>query len=188
MALIDRVLTDPAAAEALGALDERLRGGPIDWAAMVHDNKRAVADGILRSEVLRIGRELRVAIPDAPADTEDAVGELIACFPVYRSYLPGGRDHLDEAFALAREHRPDLADTLDVLLPILSDPQQPPALRFQQTVRHGDGQGRRGLLVLPLVPAHLAQRGRRRPLGLLRHHRRVARRDGRPASATGRTR
>ena len=57
--------------EALGALDERLRGGPVDWAAMVHDNKRAVADGILRSEVLRIGRELRVSIPDAPADTED---------------------------------------------------------------------------------------------------------------------
>lgn len=133
MALIDRVLIDPSAAEALGALDERLRGGPIDWTAMVHDNKRAVADGILRSEVLRIGRELRVAIPDAPADTEDAVGELVACFPVYRSYLPGGRDHLDEAFALARQHRPDLADTLDVLLPILSDPQQPPALRFQQT-------------------------------------------------------
>jgi (1->4)-alpha-D-glucan 1-alpha-D-glucosylmutase len=133
MALIDRVLTDPAAAAALGALDERLRGGPIDWAAMVHDNKRAVADGILRSEVLRIGRELRVAIADAPADTEDAVGELLACFPVYRSYLPGGRHHLDEAFALARRCRPDLAGTLDVLLPVLSDPHQPPALRFQQT-------------------------------------------------------
>ena len=43
---------------------------------MVHDNKRAVADGILRSEVLRIGRELRVVIADAPADTEDAVAEL----------------------------------------------------------------------------------------------------------------
>ena len=133
MALIDRVLTDPAAADALGAMDERLRGGPIDWATMVHDNKRAVADGILRSEVLRIGRELRVAVPDAPADTEDAVSELIACFPVYRSYLPGGRKHLDEAFALAREHRPDLTGTLEVLLPVLSDPFQPATLRFQQT-------------------------------------------------------
>ena len=29
--------------------------------------------------------------------------------------------------------------------------------------RHGDGQGRRGHRVLPLDPAHLAQRGRRRP-------------------------
>ncbi|WP_426243101.1 malto-oligosyltrehalose synthase [Nocardioides sp. LHG3406-4] len=133
LGLLDRVLTDPAGAQPLGALDDRLRGGSIDWHRMVHDNKRAVADGILRSEVLRIGRELRVAIPDAPADTEDAVAELIACFPVYRSYLPGGRDHLDEAFALARKHRPDLGPTLDVLLPVLSDPSQPPALRFQQT-------------------------------------------------------
>ncbi|HXH80141.1 malto-oligosyltrehalose synthase [Nocardioides sp.] len=138
MALIDRVLTDPAAAMALGALDERLRGGPVDWPSMVHDNKRAVADGILRSEVLRIGRELRVAlsrsgVADAPADAEDAIAELLACFPVYRSYLPGGREHLDEAFELARRLRPDLDGTLDALLPVLSDPEQPPALRFQQT-------------------------------------------------------
>ena len=28
--------------------------------------------------------------PDAPADTEDAVAELLACFPVYRTYLPEG--------------------------------------------------------------------------------------------------
>ena len=138
MALIDRVLTDPAAVEPLGRLDERLRGATVDWAEMVHDNKRAIADGILRSEVLRIGRELRVAlsrsgVADAPADIEDAVAEIIAWFPVYRSYLPGGRDHLDEAFALARQHRPELDGTLAVLLPVLSDPEQPAALRFQQT-------------------------------------------------------
>ena len=63
----------------------------------------------------------------------DAVAELLACFPVYRSYLPGGREHLDEAFALARKHRPDLAGTLDVLLPVLGDPDTAPAKRFQQT-------------------------------------------------------
>jgi (1->4)-alpha-D-glucan 1-alpha-D-glucosylmutase len=63
----------------------------------------------------------------------DAVAELLACFPVYRSYLPEGREHLDEAFARAREHRPDLAATYDVLLPVLSDPSTPPARRFQQT-------------------------------------------------------
>ena len=27
----------------------------------------------------------------------DAVAELLACFPVYRSYLPEGRAHLDPA-------------------------------------------------------------------------------------------
>ena len=133
LALLDRVLTDPAGQAPLDALETRLRGEAVDWHAMVHDNKRDVADHILRAEVLRIGRELRVQIPDAPADTEDAVGELMACFPVYRSYLPLGREHLDQALAAAREHRPDLAATLDVLEPVLGDPASPPALRFQQT-------------------------------------------------------
>ncbi len=133
LALVDRVLTDPAGEAPLTALDDRLRGAPVDWHALVHDNKRRIADGILRAEVLRIGRELRVALPDAPADVDDAVAELLACFPVYRSYLPDGREHLDEAFAGAREHRPDLAATLDLLAPVLADPTAPPALRFQQT-------------------------------------------------------
>jgi (1->4)-alpha-D-glucan 1-alpha-D-glucosylmutase len=61
------------------------------------------------------------------------VAELLACFPVYRSYLPAGRDHLDEAFAAAREHRPDLADVLDDLVDVLADPSSPAAARFQQT-------------------------------------------------------
>ena len=133
LALLDRVLTDPAGEAPLTALEDRLRGEPVDWHALVHDNKRDVADRLLRSEVLRIGRELRVVLTDAPADTEDAVAELLACFPVYRSYLPEGREHLERALADARAHRPDLAATLDVLAPVLGDPEAAPALRFQQT-------------------------------------------------------
>ncbi len=136
LAHLDRVLTDPAGQAPLDALESRLRGGPVDWHAMIHDTKRAVADGILNSEVNRITREI-LAMGDASVTDEariaDAVAELLACFPVYRSYLPEGREHLDQAFALAREHRPDLADTLDVLLPVLADPDADPARRFQQT-------------------------------------------------------
>ena len=33
--------------EPLDALETRLRGAPVDWPALVHDSKRAVADGIL---------------------------------------------------------------------------------------------------------------------------------------------
>ena len=61
------------------------------------------------------------------------MAELLACFPVYRSYLPEGRKHLDHALAQARTRRPDLADVLDVLAPVLGDPASAPALRFQQT-------------------------------------------------------
>lgn len=138
LALIDRVLTDPAGEAPLTALEDRLRGTSVDWERMVHDNKRAVADGILHSEVLRITREVsRVLETRGESADEDAVadaiGELLACFPVYRSYLPEGREHLDQAFARAREERPDLATTYDVLEPVLHDEWSQPARRFQQT-------------------------------------------------------
>ncbi|HET8962150.1 malto-oligosyltrehalose synthase, partial [Nocardioides sp.] len=149
LALIDRVLTDPAGQEPLDLLETRLRGAPVHWEQLVHDSKRAVADGILGSEVRRIVRELsevEVRRPSGPEPrnpvTEagppvealvDAVAELLACFPVYRSYLPEGQAHVDQAFALARRHRPDLTATLDQLQPQLSDPESAPALRFQQT-------------------------------------------------------
>ena len=138
LGLIDRVLTDPDGEEPLTRLDDRLRGALVDWERMVHDNKRTVADSILHSEVKRITREV-LHLTDGAADTaleehvEDAVAELLACFPVYRSYLPEGRDHLDAAFAAARSQRPELSATYDVLEPILADPWTAPARRFQQT-------------------------------------------------------
>jgi (1->4)-alpha-D-glucan 1-alpha-D-glucosylmutase len=145
LAWVDRVLTDPAGRQPLDELESRLRGGPVDWHQMTHDTKRAVADGILGSEVRRIVRAVveegaQRLSRDRASDTEteppslvDAVAELLACFPVYRSYLPEGREHLDQAFALARKQRPDLADQLDALEPVLADPEQPAAKRFQQT-------------------------------------------------------
>lgn len=135
LAYVDRVLTDPAGEAPLTELEDKLRGAPVDWARMVHDNKRAVAVGILHSEVLRITRELGRVLDDAPDEdlVADAVAELLACFPVYRSYLPEGREHLDQAFAAARATRPDLAATYDVLEPVLADGWTAPARRFQQT-------------------------------------------------------
>ncbi|MGH3335519.1 MAG: malto-oligosyltrehalose synthase, partial [Nocardioides sp.] len=147
LALLDRVLTDPAAREPLDLLETRLRGAPVEWQQLVHDTKRAVADGILGSEVRRIVRELDPAVApsgvsrlvaDAPrtsttGDLVDAVAELLACFPVYRSYLPEGRAHLEGAHDRARTHRPDLAGPLDQVRARLSDPASPAALRFQQT-------------------------------------------------------
>ena len=135
LAFIDRVLTDPAGEAPLGALEGRLRGGEVDWHQLIHDTKRAVADGVLRAEVRRIVREVvsTGSTDVGPGELEDAVAELLACFPVYRSYLPHGAEHLDEAFALARQHRADLGAAYDVLAPVLHDPTADAALRFQQT-------------------------------------------------------
>ncbi|GEK78980.1 malto-oligosyltrehalose synthase [Agrococcus baldri] len=137
---IDRVLTDGSAADALDAIDAELRGGEsVDWAAMTHRTKRRIADTILRAEVLRLEREVLAAEGIGPAlsgegaPVADAIAELLACFPVYRSYLPDGLEHLGAAAERARRHRPELAATVDALLPVLGNARQPAALRFQQT-------------------------------------------------------
>ena len=138
LAELDRVLVDPAGRPRLDALDAGLRrDGGRPWTALIHDTKRAIADGILHSEVRRLGREVRAAGVTEPhqadADVDDAIAELLACFPVYRSYLPYGREHLDAALADAQQRRPELADTLSAVHGLLADPDQPAAIRFQQT-------------------------------------------------------
>ncbi|WP_150306733.1 malto-oligosyltrehalose synthase [Planctomonas psychrotolerans] len=137
LAAIDRVFIDPDGQDVLDVLDSRLRGrddsSPVSFAEMVHGTKRAIADGILRSEVLRIARLIPEGTGKGFDDVADAVAELLTCFPVYRSYLPFGREHLDEAAELARTHRPDLVDTIDALVPFLADPEHLAARRFQQT-------------------------------------------------------
>ncbi|GAB3652410.1 malto-oligosyltrehalose synthase [Nocardioides korecus] len=136
LGLLDRVLTDPAGEGPLTALDARLRGLPGtdgDWEALVHRQKRAVADGSLRAETRRIVRELPDLLPHPHEVLEDAVAEVLACFGVYRSYLPRGREHLDAAVAAARTSRPDLVDALDDVVHVLADPESRAARRFQQT-------------------------------------------------------
>ena len=125
---VGAVFVDPGGEAPLTALDTELAGGPVDFPAMVHDCKRAIADGILHSEVRRLAR----LVPDVP-DAEDGLAELLACFPVYRSYLPDGAEHLQEAVERARTRRGDLAGTLTTLRERLLRPDTELAVRFQQT-------------------------------------------------------
>ncbi|WP_104166297.1 malto-oligosyltrehalose synthase [Arthrobacter sp. SX1312] len=134
LADIDRLFTDPAGEHGL------TRSVPVaPFHEMIHGTKRGIADGILRSEVLRLAR-LVPATADLDADTTaDAIAELLTCFPVYRSYLPGGAEYLADAVRDAQVRRPDLADALAVLHPLLDPFLEGPgeltelARRFQQT-------------------------------------------------------
>ena len=133
LVLLDRVLTDPAGREALEAVENGARGHEVDWAALVLERKRAVASGTLLAETRRILRELPDLLPATWEQLEEAVAEVLAGFPVYRSYLPLGREHLEEALASAHAHRPDLGEALDEIAPLLADGERPVAKRFQQT-------------------------------------------------------
>lgn len=129
LAVLDRLLTDPAGQPALDALDTTLRGAPAVWPDLVHQAKREVADGILHSEVLRLAR-LVLQIDRA----DDAIAELLTCFPVYRSYLPQyGAGYLAEAVDTAVARRPDLAEVLVLLHRRLLETDTELSRRFQQT-------------------------------------------------------
>lgn len=133
---IDRMLIDPRGEEGLRALDARLRGAPAPaYADLIHETKRMIADTIQQAEIARLVRAL--AATDAatldPAVATDALAEILACFPVYRSYLPAGLSHLAQAAAEASTRRPDLTEPVGRLVPVLSDPRHEVARRFQQT-------------------------------------------------------
>ncbi|MDQ0673660.1 (1-_4)-alpha-D-glucan 1-alpha-D-glucosylmutase [Pseudarthrobacter siccitolerans] len=135
LADVDRVFVDPAGEQPLNDLDAKLRdsAAPADYAEMIRGTKRMIADGILRSEVLRLAR----LVPDSHGlsveQAADALAEIIAAFPVYRSYLPTGADVLKEACESAAAYRPELQVAVGTLLPLLLDPANPIAVRFQQT-------------------------------------------------------
>jgi (1->4)-alpha-D-glucan 1-alpha-D-glucosylmutase len=133
LAEVDGVLVDRAGEAALTALDTELAGSPVDYPQLVHDCKREITDGMLGSEVARLMRVIG-ELPGVSADDErEALAELLAWFPVYRSYLPDGREHLDATVSAVREHRPDLVPALDALHPVLSQAGTEAATRFEQT-------------------------------------------------------
>lgn len=134
LAAIDRVLIDPAGETALDAIDAAVRAEdglePMPgWQDLIHGTKRTIAETIQAAEVARLVRRLDEPVTGAA----DAIAELLACFPVYRSYLPAGREALDSAVDDAMRRRPDLAGALDRIVPQLADPSLEVARRFQQT-------------------------------------------------------
>jgi (1->4)-alpha-D-glucan 1-alpha-D-glucosylmutase len=133
LAEVDEVLIDPAGEPAITALDTELAGRTVDYAELVHDCKREVTDGMLGSEVARLVR-VTGGLPGVdPAQQTEALAELLATFPVYRSYLPDGREHLDATVAAVRGRRPDLVQAVDALHPVLAQAGTEAATRFEQT-------------------------------------------------------
>ncbi len=135
LAEVDRLFVDPQAAALLTDASDAE-----PYRHMIHDTKRAVADGLLHSEVQRLVRLLPRDSGLDPATAADAIAELLACFPVYRSYLPDGAAYLEEAALNARVRRPDLEPAFEVLLPLLRGDRAGTTgyldelpVRFQQT-------------------------------------------------------
>jgi (1->4)-alpha-D-glucan 1-alpha-D-glucosylmutase len=118
---------DPAGEAAFTALDTELTGHAISWAELTHATKLAAATRLLAAE---LGRLAGLA-PEVPHASE-ALAELAANFPVYRSYPPVGLRHLAVARAEAGRRRRQLAPALDALTRRLREPDDELAQRFPQ--------------------------------------------------------
>jgi (1->4)-alpha-D-glucan 1-alpha-D-glucosylmutase len=121
------VLVDAGTEPFFDTLDHYLTGLTVSWADLVHQTKYQVATTSLAAELNRMVR----LIPDLDS-AHDALAELAACFPVYRSYLPFGSRHLAKARSEAGRRRPVLVPALDAVTSRLRNPQDELAVRFQQ--------------------------------------------------------
>jgi len=134
--LVCGLFADPGGEPGVTALAEE-ECGPQDLREMERSAKRWIAGHILRAEVRRIARVAGRLVPGGiePATIEAAVIELLASFPVYRSYLADGEpEALAVAATAAVRGQPGLAEVIDELMrQMTGDPEGELAARVQQT-------------------------------------------------------
>ncbi len=127
LAEVGGLFVDPSAERAFDRLYVELTKDDAGFAQHVARGKRQAATTILQAEVLRLAR-LAPGVDQAA----EALVELLVAFPVYRSYLPVGAQHLAQAIQAAKATRPDLAGPIDALATRLADPADELCARFQQ--------------------------------------------------------
>jgi (1->4)-alpha-D-glucan 1-alpha-D-glucosylmutase len=132
LAEVNALLVDPAVEGTMTQLYRELTGDERDYEQHIADGKRLVATTILQAEIRRLAR----LVPEGRREHDDAdlvaLTELAIAFPVYRSYLPLGAEHLMHALDVAKTRRPEVAAALDALLPRLTAAADEVCGRFQQ--------------------------------------------------------
>ena len=91
---LNGLFVDPKGARALQQMYERFTGLTADFADVVHEAKRLVTDTTMGSELNVLGRRLG-RLAEQRRESRDFTGrslteglrEIVACFPVYRTYV-----------------------------------------------------------------------------------------------------
>jgi (1->4)-alpha-D-glucan 1-alpha-D-glucosylmutase len=118
---LNGLFVDPKGARAIEQTYQRFTGLSAPWADVVHQAKRLITDTTMASELNVLGRRLarlaarrRESRDFTERTLTEGLRELVACFPVYRSYIgdQGGtaseqdRRHVAEAVAEAQRRSP----------------------------------------------------------------------------------
>lgn len=151
--LVNSLLVDPDGEGPLTTFYAEFTGRPVDYAALVREKKHQVLREVLGGELNRLVAMLaqicerhRRSRDYTREDLDATLRELVACFPVYRSYVCPGPDgvgesdirYVSESVESARRSRPELdPDLLEfvrelLLLRIDGNMERELALRFQQ--------------------------------------------------------
>ncbi|MEA2692302.1 MAG: (1-_4)-alpha-D-glucan 1-alpha-D-glucosylmutase, partial [Acidobacteriota bacterium] len=151
--LVNGLFVDPAGEGPLTDLAAEVSGESAAWPEIVRAKKHLVLEQLLASDVNRLA-EVFLAVCERHRRHRDytcfelrqALAEVAACFPVYRTYLRA-REHaireedilyINEAIGTAQDRRSDLpADLFDFLRDLLAlkvsgEVEAELALRFQQ--------------------------------------------------------
>ena len=109
---VNGLFVDPAGEGALTAAYQRFTGRDAPFAEVAHDGKLQILNSSLASELWALSHQLdRLARLDRRSrdftlnGIRRALREVIACFPVYRSYVNGGASATDKAAVGRAVHR-----------------------------------------------------------------------------------
>lgn len=150
---VSGLFVDSANEGEISRIYTEFTGVTTDYVAMCRDKKHRVLRDLLGSDVNRL-TTLLVEICKSHRDQRDftrhdvirAIRELVACFPVYRTYVVPARDeikpedmrYVQDAVELAKSNRPELdGDLFDfmrdiLLLKVKGSMEHEFVLRFQQ--------------------------------------------------------
>lgn len=119
--LANSLLIDPSSKWRMTRIYERFIGESIDFEALVHRAKHLVMNTALVSELNVLAYRLaRIAAMDRHTcdftlyTLREALAEVVACFPVYRTYIndnglsDNDRGHIEWAIAIAKKRNPAL--------------------------------------------------------------------------------
>jgi len=117
--LANNLFVDASATRRMTRIYDDFIGAKSDYEALIHDAKMLIMETALASELAVLAHRLaRIAARDRDTcdytvnGLKDALAEIVACFPVYRSYVnahglsASDRRHIDWAVAVARKKSP----------------------------------------------------------------------------------
>jgi (1->4)-alpha-D-glucan 1-alpha-D-glucosylmutase len=157
------VLVDPGSEAAFTQAYYELAGEDQDFAAVARDGKLRIMENEMASELNALGRRAAQLAGESPmtadltrALLQRAIRQVVASFPVYRTYLdfagmPADADRRDIAWAMTRARRsdPDVHPSAFDFLQntLMAETEQPPtqelshtaALRFAMKVQQFSG-------------------------------------------------